>query len=458
MNKYYIHFLTIFLFLNISLSAQTWNHMGTEHTNQLPNSIYINALLVWNNDLYVAGMVDSMGKSWTNIIKYNGLNWNVIGQTNGKFWGETIRCLALYNGSIIAGGYFNLIDEVPVNGIARWDGNQWHAMGTGVGGSAPHIEAIIVYNNTLYIGGTFTNCSGVAAAGIAMWNESAQKWYPVGTVPPVPRSAKVGIYSFAIYNNELYCGGTYDQDSAIIGRLENNIWMQVGGGIKGQGIVKSMVAYNNKLVVGGHFNRPGDSYIPNVAFWNGSNWSQFLTLDTNAWVYGMCVIGNLLYLSGNINSPSHHIVSYPNNQFINHTCNDQIWALTNYPVGSSNLVAAGWMTQVDTLHVKHIAMWGTPIITSLNENNKNINFVLEQNYPNPFNPVTNIKFTVPKKSFVKVEIYNGIGQQIDIISEKEYSPGEYNLVWNGINFPSGVYFCKFESENFRDVKKMLLIK
>ncbi len=85
-------------------------------------------------------------------------------------------------------------------------------------------------------------------------------------------------------------------------------------------------------------------------------------------------------------------------------------------------------------------------------------FNLYQNYPNPFNPSTNIKFDIPKKSFVKLSVYNALGQQMAILVNSSLEAGSITYEWNSENFPSGVYFYKLQSENFSSIKKMMLIK
>ena len=83
---------------------------------------------------------------------------------------------------------------------------------------------------------------------------------------------------------------------------------------------------------------------------------------------------------------------------------------------------------------------------------------LFQNYPNPFNPSTNIKFDIPKPSQVKIIIYDNLGKVIEEFVDRKLNAGSYEVNWNGSNYPSGVYFYRIETEEFLDVKKMLLIK
>lgn len=85
-------------------------------------------------------------------------------------------------------------------------------------------------------------------------------------------------------------------------------------------------------------------------------------------------------------------------------------------------------------------------------------FKLSQNYPNPFNPETNIEFSLPKRSFVKIVVYDILGKEIGVLVNKELPAGQYNTVFDAISSPGGVYFYRISADGFHDVKKMILIK
>jgi hypothetical protein len=85
-------------------------------------------------------------------------------------------------------------------------------------------------------------------------------------------------------------------------------------------------------------------------------------------------------------------------------------------------------------------------------------FSLGQNYPNPFNPETNIKFDIPKQSYVELKIYNSLGALVETLINDELNAGSYKADWNASNYSSGVYFYTLSAGDFKDTKKMLLIK
>jgi len=85
-------------------------------------------------------------------------------------------------------------------------------------------------------------------------------------------------------------------------------------------------------------------------------------------------------------------------------------------------------------------------------------YSLEQNYPNPFNPSTTIKYSIQKDGFVKLAIYNLLGEEITVLINNEQKAGKYEIMFDASRFASGVYMYRLESNNFISIKKMILIK
>jgi hypothetical protein len=85
-------------------------------------------------------------------------------------------------------------------------------------------------------------------------------------------------------------------------------------------------------------------------------------------------------------------------------------------------------------------------------------FSLEQNYPNPFNPVTTIKYQLPKSGNVKLTIFDALGKIVKTLVNEDQPAGSYEMKFNASELSSGVYFYKIESGDFKDIKKMMLIK
>ncbi|MAI03524.1 MAG: hypothetical protein CMQ75_03225, partial [Gammaproteobacteria bacterium] len=90
-------------------------------------------------------------------------------------------------------------------------------------------------------------------------------------------------------------------------------------------------------------------------------------------------------------------------------------------------------------------------------------FLLHQNYPNPFNSSTMVKFNIPEPSLIDLSVYDLTGRKVAVLLSQNVAPGFHEIIWNGkddkfLNSPSGVYFIMLKTDQYRKVKKMLLIK
>jgi rhamnogalacturonyl hydrolase YesR len=101
----------------------------------------------------------------------------------------------------------------------------------------------------------------------------------------------------------------------------------------------------------------------------------------------------------------------------------------------------------------------TVTITSVEEDEgSNLDYRLYQNYPNPFNPETTIKFSVPRSSHVKLELYDILGKEIKVLLDERKQAGTYEVNFDGSSYPSGNYMVALSAGNFRNVLKITLLK
>jgi hypothetical protein len=91
-------------------------------------------------------------------------------------------------------------------------------------------------------------------------------------------------------------------------------------------------------------------------------------------------------------------------------------------------------------------------------------FTLEQNYPNPFNPSTTIRYGLPSRSSVRLEVTNTLGQEVAVLTNGEQEAGYHEVKWRA-NVASGFYLFRIEAVSMTDpnnrfvqVKKMLLLR
>ncbi|MDA0986162.1 MAG: CotH kinase family protein [Bacteroidetes bacterium] len=123
-------------------------------------------------------------------------------------------------------------------------------------------------------------------------------------------------------------------------------------------------------------------------------------------------------------------------------------SLGRIPNGSGNFV----FTKPTPLAIN------TPVVYVENNNNQPKSFNLSQNYPNPFNSTTKINFSIPKKSFIQLKVYNLLGVEIATVVDELKEAGFYSVSFNGVDLPTGIYLYKLSTSYYTEVKKFVLIK
>lgn len=83
---------------------------------------------------------------------------------------------------------------------------------------------------------------------------------------------------------------------------------------------------------------------------------------------------------------------------------------------------------------------------------------LFQNYPNPFNPETTIQYEVKKETYVRLKVYDTLGNEVAQLANEVKKPGAYNVLFSGKGLTSGIYLYRLEMEDFVQSRKMILIK
>jgi len=167
--------------------------------------------------------------------------------------------------------------------------------------------------------------------------------------------------------------------------------------------------------------------------------------------YGKDADGNAcvkIKLSKKDNSYIFEASAYDNN-VVTDTINSFLFALntTNSRVAAIKFIGL----KADTTNTPEVAI-GPDFA------NRPVEFELKQNYPNPFNPTTNIEFTLPKDTDVKIVVYDIMGRQVATLAKGYYKAGYYRITFDAGRLPSGVYFYKMVAGEFTKVKKLMLLK
>jgi sugar lactone lactonase YvrE len=97
--------------------------------------------------------------------------------------------------------------------------------------------------------------------------------------------------------------------------------------------------------------------------------------------------------------------------------------------------------------------------TSAGEKNGMLkDYQLYQNYPNPFNPSTLISYQIPVDASVDLKVYNSLGAEVSTLVNQKQTAGIYNVIFDGSNLASGIYFYRIRAGEFSNTKKLILMK
>ncbi|WKZ68774.1 MAG: T9SS type A sorting domain-containing protein [Melioribacteraceae bacterium] len=221
--------------------------------------------------------------------------------------------------------------------------------------------------------------------------------------------------------------------------------------------------------------KSGDIVFPAIKKENGVNFHEIISLNKvgeENWIY---IIEHEGYMGDY--RPDHGLVSDDEgNIYFGSTGGVYFWALNNQgelmwkipldgnefdnspAIGSDGTLYIGTHQSSSFQDHKNslIAIRDEP--SSVEENELPKEFRLEQNYPNPFNPSTKIKYQLPQASYVTIKIYDMLGREIKVLTQKHLQAGNYELTFDGSDLASGTYIYRITAGDFTDSKKLLLLK
>ena len=199
--------------------------------------------------------------------------------------------------------------------------------------------------------------------------------------------------------------------------------------------------------------------------WNNSNYSQYHTQSTRVRQFNGGATGGLddrfdLILYSKSVSESGGITYIPNTltEFGNdgNHYNDSINQRPNTSVPDSIADALHYAT--DHLPVYSLFEFRPDVSVKQISNFVPDIYSLSQNKPNPFNAITKIRFTLPVTANVKIVVYDILGCELMKLVNERLVAGSYETEWDANGFTSGIYFYKLITDEFVDVKKMVLLK
>lgn len=303
---------------------------------------YGGCAIEFNGDLICSGRFDLAGCVLADgIARWDGEQWHSM--TDGTT-SRGVAGFAIYHGELIAGGGFTFVEGGSA-GVARWDGTRWQPFGTAPTSS---VRAIAISGDSLVVGGSFTSMGGVPARNIALWNGSS--WSALGSgLDDYPRTV-------AVYNGAIIAGGWF-----YIQRWNGSTWTSIAPGIYGD--VWCMGAHGGKLYAGGSISRVGTVFTNGIASWDGTHWSPLgsgVGGQSSFGVSGIISDGESLIVSGIYETaggiPAHNIARWNGNQWhaYGDGCNG---GLNGVALFQSGIAILGDFTSAGDVPAQGVAVW-----------------------------------------------------------------------------------------------------
>jgi len=445
--------LSFFFLLFSTTYSQTWSSIGPGVDNATGDETAVNAMIVFNSELYIAGCFTSVnGVAATYIAKFNGSSWTPVG--NGLWHtGNTstiysgVKCLAIHNGELYAGGSFNLSGSTTLSNIAKWNGTAWVGVGSGFTSS---VFSLCSFNNELYAGGFLSFGNN----GIAKWNGSS--WTNVGTGMQSSSSSSGGglVRDMKVYGNLLYIGGQFYSGNGVASpnliTYNGTNFVSIGSGISSSYGITKMGYYQTDLVIAGEINSVNGTSVKNIARYNGTSWSAFgtgvgVTGGANQ-VQPVQEYNGSLIVAGFFNTPTNSIAQWDGTNWISMGTGiiGYVASLASY---NNVLYAAGKFTNAGGVKIKNIARCseqgaGVDDLSA----DKNISI-----FPNPSNGDATILLKDKNDIINSVTVYNSLGSKV-------YYNNEINSVETKLDlelFPAGIYLVKVEANNTSTITKVI---
>ncbi len=314
-----------------AISQGNWEALGAGN-GPIQNIVY--AIAVSGSDVYVGGSFYNVNNNEAAdaIVKWDGTTWSALGNNgmgDGAI-GGTVSAIAVdaFTGDIYAGGDFMNLNNngTPLPAadfIARWDGSNWNALGSGSGGNGSlnnSVLAIALDEDFVYAGGGFTDVNNMGtslptADYIARFDKVSENWSALGNLP-----LNSIVRALAWGDTGLYIGGQFTNAGGlgaadfIVKWGGVDIWTALGDNGAGNGslsgavhaIAVSGTGATQRVIVGGGFPYVYNgslAYLPDVSyltFWDGADWGA-MSADfqpINGSVYAITLIGTNIYVGG----------------------------------------------------------------------------------------------------------------------------------------------------------------
>lgn len=315
----------------------------------------VRAVIVYDGDLIAGGsFLTADGEPTSRLARWDGTQWHAMGDGANS----TVYCLLVHDGSLIVGGNFTEIDGTPASKVAAWDGVSWSEVGGGITGGYG-VYALETYGGDLHAAGYFEmfDDSGVVSR-VARLDGSG--WIPLGDGFNSP------VYDLEVWDSDLWVAGSFNTPARGIAHWNGSHWQYMGLGLGHMGSGSALEVFDDRLIIGGHFDTALLVPVNNIAAWDGSTMTplgdgiQDLSQQYGGKVTSLCLYNGRLIAGGNFNFAGDDTASCiaawdgTNWSPMGDGLNDWVFDQTIY---GTDLVVGGSFTQAGSVPAGHITSW-----------------------------------------------------------------------------------------------------
>jgi hypothetical protein len=255
----------------VSFDGNSWAHHGNA-------SGIIRTLLAFNGELIIGGVFTSInGVSANRIARFDGTRFAPIGS---GFRAGFVGALAVCNGTLYAAGSFGS-PQMPAGDpsrVAFWNGATWQSAGAGLGST---VETLAVYNGKLIAGGWFNLAGPGGSARVAQFDGTS--WTPLS--PTFNKNIST-IFTLSATSAGIVAGGYFHNTDGFVGAMFFNgtNWVAMDGGISttnGVSYVWNSTTFGDQFILLGDFEFSGGVPAYGMAVWGPSQAGNGLRFDVN---------------------------------------------------------------------------------------------------------------------------------------------------------------------------------
>ena len=264
-------------------NGQDWEELGSG-VNGVVKAIAVSP----SGEVYVGGFFNNAGGvPANNIAKWNGSSWSALKNGVGNIFLKNVVYTITIDryGYLYAGGSFTNADEISVNNIARWDGENWEALEGGVLGDPSYLTTIYSLatdgRGNLYAGGRFTSAGGKTVSNLARWD--GEDWWNVGGGVQGKDMYNTNITSILVDGSVIYVGGDFfsagGESASNIAKWNGAEFENMAGGMQGNfpnsaSVDALAIDRDGRIYAGGFYHIAGGQCASNIAMWDGSDWQS----------------------------------------------------------------------------------------------------------------------------------------------------------------------------------------